>query len=111
MTGDSKPGDAVADQTRDEFDKNRRARELAVERLQVRAEMKSEHEEEDTLVINTRAAENVAKRNTSDAPPSKTGLISIALTFANGFPAWGKVIVAVVAIIGYVVLKLAGVVK
>lgn len=107
MTGDSKPGDAVADQSRDEFDKNRLERDLAIERLAVRATMKSENEVEDTSVINIRAAENITAR-TPSSPPSKTGIFTAAFTFANGFPAWGKVIVAVVAIVAYAVLKLAG---
>lgn len=76
MTGDTKPGDALADRARDEFDKNRKARELAVERLKIRAEMRSEHgEEEDTGVIHLRADERVAKG--SDPPKIARGIVHI----------------------------------
>lgn len=107
MTGETKPGDALADRARDEFDKNRRERELAIERLRIRSEMRSENWEEDTGVIHKQADERMQQR---DEAPTKAGILSAALAFANGFPAWGKVIVALAAIAAYVVLKLAKVV-
>lgn len=106
MTGDRNHGDAVADKARDEFDTNRRERERSIERLRVRAEMRSEHEEEDTGVIHLRADERIAKR--ASDPPTRLGVIAVAFQFANSFPAWGKVIVALASIAAYVALKWAG---
>jgi Mrp family chromosome partitioning ATPase len=108
MTGDVKPGDALADRARDEFDKNRRERELAIERLRIRAEMRSEHgEEEDTGVIHLRAQERVAARVKSD-PPSDRGKQAIALVSA--VRGWPQAVVAVallglLALIAYLKLR------
>lgn len=109
MTGETKPGEAAADRWRDQFDKNRRERELATERLRIRAEMRSSHEEEeDTGVIHMRAEQRVAERETSEPPPSKVSPLVIVLTVVRKFPAWGAVIVAVAAIIAATLLKLRG---
>ena len=108
MTGDGKPGDASADKHRETFERNRKATDLALTRLEVRAEQRSEGgEEEDTGVIHVKAAQIVAQRAAdSDSPPSKASPMVIVLTVVRKFPAWGAVLVAVVAIVAYVVLKL-----
>lgn len=109
MTGDTKPGDALADKARDEFDRNRKERERPIERLKIRAEMRSEHgEEEDTGVIHLRAEQRLAERADSEPPAARVSLLVIAFTVVKKFPAWGAVIVAVAAIVAYVVLALNG---
>jgi hypothetical protein len=107
MTGESKPGDAVADKARDEFDKNRRERELAIERLRIRAEMRSENFEEDSKVIHAEADRRVSEREGSEPPPSKVSPLVIVLTVVRKFPQWGAVLVALAAIAAYVALRLA----
>lgn len=110
MTGDSKPGDALADKARDEFDKNRRDRELAIERLKIRAEMRSENWEEDTGVIHQQAEQRLAARAKpdSDAPPSKVSAYVIVWTVVRKFPAWGSVLVALAAIAALTFLYATG---
>lgn len=110
MTGDTKPGDALADKARDEFDRNRRERELAIERLKIRAEMRSAPDlEEDTGVIHREAlTRQAAQRRPESDPPSKVSPLVIVLTVVRKFPAWGSVLVALAAIAAYVALKLRG---
>lgn len=108
MTGDTKPGDAVADKWSDTFNKNRRETDLALTRLEVRAEQRSENFEEDTGVIHMTADQRVAERAKSDPPPENVSPLVIVFTVAKKFPAWGAVIVALAAIAAYVVLKLRG---
>lgn len=89
MTGDTKPGDAIADKTRDEFEKNRRERELAIERLKVRAELKSAHEEEpDTGVVHLTAEQRMAERESS-LPERAAGGVRHVL---DGVNSWQKVV-------------------
>lgn len=106
MTGDGKPGDAIADKWREEFAKGQKETDLALTRLEIRAEQRSQHEEEDTGVIHTRAAERVAAREAESDPPSKATPTVIVLTMVRKFPAWGAVLVALAAIAAYVTLKL-----
>jgi hypothetical protein len=102
MTGDTKPGDALADQTRDEFDRNRRERELTIERLRIRAEMRSSHEEdEDTGVIHQRAAERVAVTK-SDPPKAAKGIAHVLGAVRT--PAQALVALAIVAAIVVLIL-------
>lgn len=104
-----KPGDALADKARDEFDKNRRERELSIERLKVRAEIRSSpDEEEDTGVINLRAQQNMAAREPENTPARPT-VLHVTLTLARKFPPWGAVLVALAAIVAYVLLRLQGI--
>lgn len=109
MTGDSKPGDALADKWRDVFDRNRRERELAVARLEIRAEQRSAPDvEEDTGVIHREAlARQAAQRSGSD-PPSKVSPLVIVLTVVRKFPAWGSVLVALAAIAALTYLYATG---
>ena len=95
MTGDSKPGDAIADRARDEFDANRRERELALERLRIRAEMRSEHEVEDTGVIHLRAEQRVAEREGSIPAPARG--IRVVLTAVDS---WQKVAALLILVVG-----------
>lgn len=106
MTGDSKPGDALADKARDEFDKNRRERELAIERLRIRSEMRSENFEEDSQVIHLQAAQNIAQRENSELP--KPTVLTVVVTVFKSFPPWGAVLVALAAIAAYAWLKSIG---
>jgi hypothetical protein len=104
MTGDTKPGDALADRTRDEFDSNRRERELSIERLRIRAEMRSAHdEEEDTAVIHRRAEERVAPPK-SDPPKAAKGIAHVLGAVRT--PA--QALVALAIVVGIVVLILHG---
>jgi hypothetical protein len=110
MTGDSKPGDAVADKWRDVFDRNRRERELAVARLEVRAEQRSAPDvEENTGVIHrealARQAQREAERSADSSPPRPT-VLHVTLAVARKFPPWGAVLVALAAIAAYVALRL-----
>lgn len=108
MTGETKPGVASADKWREEFERNRKETDLAMTRLEVRAEQRSEHgEEEDTGVIHVQAAQRIADKE-SDPPPSKASTGIIVLTVVRKFPAWGAVIVALAAIAAYVILRLRG---
>lgn len=112
MTGGGKPGDAKADRARDEFTRNQRERERSIERLRVRAEMRSEHEEEDTGVVHLRAEERLALREAahSSAPPSahKVTAWVIVWTVARKFPPMGAVLVALASIAAYVYLRARG---
>lgn len=91
-----KRGDAVADQWRDKSDRNRRERELAIERLRQRANMRSNpDEEEDTGVIERRALE--AQRRKDSEPPS--GKARVAVSVLKLLPeGWGRVLVVLAAI-------------
>jgi hypothetical protein len=102
MTGDTKPGDALADRARDEFERNRRERELSIERLRIRAEMRSAHDEdEDTGVIHTRAAERVG-RPKSDPPKAAKGIAHVLSAVRT--PAQALVALAIVAAIVVLIL-------
>jgi hypothetical protein len=87
MTGDTKRGDAVADRWRDTFDKNRRETDLALTRLEVRAEQRSADFEEDSVVIHKEAAERVAQRDDS-LPERAAGGVRTVL---DGVNSWHKV--------------------
>lgn len=113
MTGETKPGDAVADKARDVFSRNQRERERTIERLRVRAEMRSEHEDEDTGVAHLRADQRLALRDAEAAakesgPPGKQPAWTVVVTVVRKFPPWGSVIVALAAIAAYVLLRLRG---
>lgn len=107
MTGDKERGDAVADKWRDTFEKNRRESELALTRLDVRADMKSFGEEEDSAVIDQRALEAQRKKE-SDPPPSKASPMVIVLTMVRKFPPLGSVLVALAAIAALTYLYATG---
>jgi hypothetical protein len=105
VTGDTKPGDALADKVRDEFDRNRKERERSIERLKIRAEMRSEHgEEEDTGVIHLRAEERLAARADSDPPKAAKGVVAVL----NAVKTPVQAIVALAIIVAIVVLILHG---
>lgn len=106
MTGDTKPGDALADQARDEFEKNRKERELAILRLEFRAQMRSDpDEEEDTGVIHQRALE--AQRRQESEPPS--GKVRVATAVLKLLPeGWGRVIVVLAGIAALTFLAARG---
>lgn len=104
MTGDSKPGDALADKARDEFDRNRRERELAIERLKIRAEMRSENWEEDTGVIHKQAEERVAKPPSEPPPKAARGIVHVLKAVQT--PA--QALVALAIVVALVVLILHG---
>ena len=71
MNGEKKHGDAAADKWREDFERRRKEADLALTRLEVRADMQSFGEEEDTGVIDQRTLERQQKREGSDPPPSK----------------------------------------
>lgn len=81
----TKPGDAIGDKAREEFDANRKERELAIERLRIRAEMRSEEEIEDSGVIHMRAEERQKQKESE--PPTKVllGILAVPLK-AKGWP-------------------------
>lgn len=106
MTGDSKPGDAVADKWREEFERNRKETDVPLTRLEVRADMKSSGEEELSDVIDRETLERQRVKGIESEPPSKASPYVIVLTVVRKFPAWGAVIVALAAIAAYVALKL-----
>lgn len=104
--GSLKPGDAVADRARDEFDRNRRERDLATEKLRQRADMRSNpDEEEDTGVIELRAREALATKPDSDAPKAAKGIATVL----NAVRTPAQAIVAVAIVVAIVVLILQGV--
>lgn len=107
MTGENKPGDAVADKWQERIEKGRKETDVSLTRLEVRAELKSAGEEELSSVIEQ---ETLARQRTKEAassePPSKASPAVIVLTGVRKFPPWGAVIVALAAIAAYVVLQL-----
>ena len=96
--GSEKPGEALGDRVRDEFDKNRRERELSVARLEIRAEQRSAPDvEENTGVIHREALalqsrREVERRQGSD-PPSGHAKEGIALV--RSVRSWPQAVVAV----------------
>lgn len=104
MTGDSKPGDAVADKWRDVFERNRKERELAVARLEIRAEQRSAPDmEEDTGVIHREALARQA-RPPSDPPKAAKGVVAVL----NAVKTPAQAIVALAILVALVVLVLHG---
>lgn len=103
--GEAKPGDAAADKWRERFEKLRRDEERALDRLDVRADMKSMGEDEISEVIEQRTLERQQKREGSDPPPSKATPLVIVLAGVRKMPAWGVVIVALAAIAAYVFIQ------
>ena len=101
-SGGTKPERARADRLREQFEANYRSRQLANERLRIRAELKSVGDDEpDTGVVHAEAL----KRTTSSEPPSKASPLVVVYTVAKKFPPWGAVIVALAAIAAYVALQ------
>jgi hypothetical protein len=96
MTGGEKPGEAMADKARDEFDRNRREREIAIERLKVRAEIRSspDEDDEDTGVINLRAEQRVAKRES--LPAAAKGVVAVL----GGVKGWAHVAALAILVAG-----------
>jgi hypothetical protein len=95
--GSTKPGDALADKARDEFDRNRRERELAIARLEIRAEQRSAPDiEEDTGVIHREALERQARREPRTDPPSGHAQQGVALV--RSVKTWQQTIVALALI-------------
>ena len=84
--GSTKPGDAVADKSRDEMRQLERGFENAVQKLHIRADMRSNPDEvEDTAVIERRALE--AQRRKESDPPSGYGKQAAGLIRAvKGWP-------------------------
>jgi hypothetical protein len=105
MTDESKPGVAVADKWRETFEASRKETDLALTRLEVRAEQRSFGDPEDTGVIHVEAAKRVAERMETD-PPKSVGPVQVIFVMARKFPPWGAVLVALAAIAAYVALKL-----
>lgn len=107
MTGESKPGDAVADKWQERIEKDRKATDVSLTRLEVRAELKSAGEEELSGVIEQETLERQRiKEAASSEPPTKASPLVIVLTVVRKFPAWGAVIVALAVIAAYVALQL-----
>ena len=110
--GEEKPGDALADRFREQFAKDRREEDIALIRLEVRAEKRSHGDDEISEVIHQEALERRAKKE-SEPPLSKASYLMIVLTVVKKFPAWGSVVVATVValalITAYVILTLRGV--
>lgn len=110
MTGNDKPGNALADKWREKFEHNRKETDLPLTRLEVRADMKSCGEEELSDVIDRETLERQKVKAIESEPPSKANLYVIGLTIVKKFPPMGAVIVAVVlglaGIAAYVALNL-----
>lgn len=97
--GEAKPGEALADKWRERFEKDRREEELALTRLDVRADMKSMGEDEISEVIDQRALERHKKD--SDAPPS--GHSKIAISLVKAVKGWPQALVAlgIIALVAF----------
>lgn len=105
MTGDANRGDAVADRWSDEFNKNRRETDIALTRLEVRAELRSVSEEdEDTGVVHRVAEERVAARTGSEPPKGAKGIVAVL----NAVKTPAQAIVALAIVVALVVLVLHG---
>lgn len=106
MTGETKPGDAIADKLRDAFEKGRKETDTALTRLEVRAELKSSGEEELSDVIDRETLQRQKAKETDSEPPGKASPLIIVLTIVKKFPPMGAVLVALALIAAYVALQL-----
>jgi hypothetical protein len=79
-------------------------RDLAIERLKIRAEMRSAHELEDSVVINQRASMRVEDKPKSLPPP-----LSWAAHFLNSIPAqhrvWPLLLMIILGAVGFALSK------
>ena len=106
MPNGEKPGDAVAEKWAARFEKGRREEERSIDRLDVRADMKSFGEEEISEVIDQRAIERTKQREGSD-PPS--GNAKAAATILKLLPeGWGRVVVVLAGIAALTFLAAKG---
>jgi hypothetical protein len=110
MTGDDKPGAASADKWRETFEQNQKETDLALTRLEIRAEQRSAPDvEEDSAVIHKEALQRVAAREVdTDAPPSKASPTVIVLTVVRKLPWPALMFLGVAGLAAYVFLKLHG---
>lgn len=101
MTGTPKHGDAVADVAREKFEENDRSLDNAITRLEVRAEMRSQDEDEISTVIDQRTLE-VQRKKSSVPPPSGYGQQAILLI--RSVDGWPKAVfgLALLALLGWV---------
>lgn len=100
-------GDSISrargERLREEYASLDRQRALAIERVKVRADLKSVGDDEpDTGRIEVEA---IRRTQGSEPPPDRISPLVIVLTVAKKFPAWGAVIVALAAIGAYVFLQ------
>lgn len=106
MTGETKPGEALADKLRDSFEKQRKETDTALTRLEIRAERRSSGEEELSDVIDRETLQRQKAKEAESEPPSKASPLVIVLTIVRKFPPMGAVIVALALIAAYVALQL-----
>ena len=103
-----KPGIARRERTEEELEKLLREADVANQRLEIRADMKSCDEEEDSVVIEQRLVESQRRpRHISDAPPKVKALTRVL----ELLPPFGRVIVVLALIGAAVLLILRGFVK
>jgi len=114
-SGSDSPERARADRLADEYEQNRRERDLANARVEIRASMRSSTDEvEDTGVINMRV-EDAQKRGelpkVESESPGKVTVWNVTYAAAKRVPPWGIVILGALVIVSYTLLRLAGVVR
>lgn len=95
MTGETKPGEAVADRWRETFEKNRKETDLSLTRLEVRAEQRSSDFEENSAVIHMEANKRIAEREGSIPAPARG--IRVVLTAVDS---WQKVAALLILVVG-----------
>jgi hypothetical protein len=107
MSGETKPGEASADKWRERFEHKRKESEVALTRLEVRADMKSKGEEEISSVIEERTLE--AQRRKMSDPPGKDKLWAIPVVIVRRVPpvalAWLTALALILGAIVYVLTK------
>lgn len=115
-SGSGSPERARADVLREQYLKNEKERELAIARLEIRAEMRSNADEEITGVIDQKALEVATRRENErvadsslNAPPQRSVTVwNVVYTSAKRLPPWGLVAVLMAGIAAYTILKLRG---
>lgn len=112
-SGSDSPERARADLLANKYAKNREERERANARLEVRAEMRSSNELEDTGVINLRAEDAMKLKQAAEQsePPAKLSAWTVVYLAAKRSPPWGIVIVLCALIAAYTMLKLKGAIR
>ena len=86
--GDSKPGDALADRFREQFERDAREEDRALMQLEVRADKRSYGEEEISEVIHREALERQKKKESEPPDGIHKGFFSIARSMKSD---WAKV--------------------
>jgi len=112
-SGSDLPRSARADVLRENYARERRERELAAARVEIRAELRdSGEEEEDSAVIDQKMLAVQGRRELPTVPetpiPERPTAWHVAIFAVRRVPPLGIVILAALGIVAYVVLVVVG---